>query len=150
MDTLAFNLFIAFISSMGFALMFNMPKKWLIPASMGGLGSWAVYLFCQVFMGEVVFVPCLIASVFSAIYAWTLSQFSEAPFSMYFMIAVVPLIPGSGLYYTIFNLAQGNTELVRHFARLTTDFALAISIGMSVVWALIEIHRKYDEVKNNK
>ena len=59
MNTLAFNLFIAFISSMGFALMFNMPKKWLIPASMGGLGSWAVYLFCQVFMGEVVFVPCL-------------------------------------------------------------------------------------------
>lgn len=143
---LIWKLFIAFISSMGFALMFNLHKRWIIQASFGGLCSWGIYLFCQSALGQTVFIPCLIASIFSALYAYALAHYSEGPFTMFFLIAVVPLIPGSGLYYTIFNLVQGNPEQVHHFARMTAEFALAIAFGVSAVWAGLEIVNRYRKV----
>ena len=150
MVAIIWKCFIAFISSLGFAWMFNMPNRWLIPSSTGGVVSWVVFLVCQKYLGPTIFLPCFIASVCSALYAFGLSRFSKSPFSMYFMIAVVPLIPGSGLYYTILNLAQANRYQTLHFARMTSEYALAIAFGVSVVWAGVEIHRRYRSAHKTK
>ncbi len=143
MEQTAYILFISFISSVGFALMFNMPSKWIFPSSLGGLLTWAAFLICQQIFDGAIFVPCFIASVFAALWAFGLARFSHNPFGMYFMIAVVPLIPGSGLYYTIFNLSQGNGPEAQHYLQLTTEYALAITFGISIVWAGIEIYRSW-------
>ncbi len=143
MEQIAYILFISFISSVGFAMMFNMPSKWIFPSSLGGLLTWAIFLFCKDFLLETIFISCFIASIFAALWAFGLARFSSNPFGMYFMIAVVPLIPGSGLYYTIFNLSNGNGEAAKHFAGLTAEYALAITFGISIVWAGIEIHRSW-------
>ncbi len=143
MEQTLYILFISFISSVGFALMFNMPSKWILPSSLGGLLTWAAFLLCQKVLGPTIFGPCFISSVFAALWAFGLARFSKNPFGMYFMIAVVPLIPGSGLYYTIFNMSQGNAEAAQHFAQVTAEYALAITFGISIVWTGIEIQRNW-------
>ncbi len=124
-------------------MMYNMPLKWIIPSSIGGVLTWAAYLLCQQVFGPTIFVPCFISSVFAALWAFGLARFSNNPFGMYFMMAVVPLIPGSGLYYTIFNLSQGNSAEAARFAGITAEYALAITFGISIVWAGIEICRSW-------
>lgn len=134
MDTIILQLCMAFLGSLGFALIFGLRRALLVPASVGGLISWAIYLLCSSFMAGV-FVPCLIASAFSALYAELLARVLKAPVTLFFLPAVVPLIPGSTLYYAMSGVVQGNMDAARSYASLTVQYALAISAGMSLVWA---------------
>ncbi len=149
MDQTIYILIISFISSVGFAMMFNMPSRWILPSSIGGLLTWGLFLICQQIFGKVIFVPCFIASVFASLWAFGLARYSHNPFGMYFMIAMVPLIPGSGLYYTIFNLSQGNGPEAMHYLIITTEYALAITFGISIVWSGIEIYRSWERKHSN-
>jgi uncharacterized membrane protein YjjB (DUF3815 family) len=135
MYTIVLQLSMAFLGSLGFAFIFGLRRKLLIPSSAGGLISWAIFLLCSKFMAGV-FAPCLIASAFSALYAELLARTLKAPVTLFFLPAVVPLIPGSTLYYAMSNVVQGNIDAARHYGTLTVQYALAISAGMSLVWAL--------------
>ena len=94
------QLVMAFIGSMGFSIIFRLRRQLIIPASLGGFFSWAIYLLCSNGI-DGVFVPCLIASAFAALYSEILARLMKAPVTLFILPAVVPLIPGSSLYYAM-------------------------------------------------
>lgn len=131
---------------MGFALLFNLRPALLLPASIGGVLSWGIYLLFGQFI-EGIFFPCLIASAFAALYAEALGRHYHAPTAIFFIIAEIPLIPGRGLFYTMDNIVRGDWAATYDFAMLTLQFATSIAIGISLAWAASEIAHRYQHHK---
>ena len=108
--TAGIQLAMAFVGSLGFCMMFRLRAGLLVPASLGGLFCWAVYLTGAQYV-EGIFLPSFIASAFAATYAEVLARKLKAPATLFLIPAVVPLVPGSGLYYTISYAVQGDLEV---------------------------------------
>ena len=50
--------------------------------------------------------------------------------------SVIPLIPGSTLYYCMNSIVEGNTVQALEYGRDTFLFAFGIAAGMSIAWAI--------------
>ena len=136
MKEIVFQLCMAFCGTLGFCILFHLRRKYMFLASLGGLCTWGVYLIGTRFSGDV-FWPCLWAATFAGTYGETLARIRKAPSSTFFLPAVIPLIPGSNLYYTLFYIVNGEASLARENAIKTGKYALAIAIGISLVSSLL-------------
>ncbi len=141
----------ALLGSLGFSILFGLRPRYLLPASLGGGICWAFYQLCLQF-GISVFVTCLIASAFSALYSEILARIMKAPAPLFFIPTVIPLIPGSMLYYTMSNAVQGNLDVAAQSGIQTLQTALAIAAGVSLVWSLFFMADRVEEChkKNRK
>ena len=131
----------AFVGSIGFCIIYHMRYKLLIPAAVGSVICWAVYLVASRFMGGI-FWSSLTASAVAALYAETLARIVKAPATIFLLPAIIPMVPGSTLYYTMNCAVRGDWEQARAFAADTGMFALGIALGICIVWAgweMIEI-----------
>ena len=134
MEDVLLQLGTAFIGSLGFALLFNVRRQFWFVGSLGGLLGWAIYLLGTT-QTEGVFMPCLVASAFAALYAEVLARILKAPATIFFIPSIVPLIPGSTLYYTMSYAVQSSWEVSGGYGFLTIQYALSIASGISLVWA---------------
>lgn len=133
----------AFSGSLGFALLYGLRKKYLFLASSGGLISWSIYLlFSSVFSGDGIFLPCFIATVITAIYVNIVSVVVKAPTQLFLLPGLIPLIPGSDLYYTFLFFYKKEWSTMFHSAAKTLSFVFAIATGMSVVWLFKSVRTK--------
>ncbi len=141
LQTVIIQLATAFVSSLGFSLLFGMRAKYLAPASLGGLLTWGVYLLCaQIFTGA--FLPCFIASAYAVMFAEFLAKMLKTPATLFVLPAVIPLVPGSFLYYAMDSAVRGDRAAAAEFGEKALVFALGIAAGLSVVTALRELRTK--------
>ena len=128
--TVAFQLLIAFVSTLGFALLFHLRPALLAPACLGGLVTWAAYLACGQFI-DGVFFPCLIASVVAVSYAQLLAWRTGAPLAVFYILAEVPLIPGSGLFNTMSSMVGMDWSAAAAYGITTATFVSAIALSIA-------------------
>ena len=65
-----------------------------------------------------------------------LARIQRAPTTLYLIIAVISLVPGSSLFYTMSAFVREDWDLVYSYGVETAIFAVAIALGMSLVWAI--------------
>lgn len=140
------QLFMALLGSAGFAMLFHLPRRLLGVASLGGLFSWFIYLICQPVM-EGYFLPSFVASACGAFYAEILARILKVPSTPFFVVAMIPLIPGSTLYYAMDQVVHGYLTLASTFGVRTMQCALGIGGGMSLAWSLCDLSRKLQKLK---
>ncbi|MGN0072925.1 MAG: threonine/serine exporter ThrE family protein [Coriobacteriales bacterium] len=134
---LALQTAMAFVGSLGFAMIFHLHRRWLFAASMGGMLSWMVYLGITVGLGvDDIFLPTLVASAFAALYAELCARALKVPSLLFVIPAVVPLIPGAALYYTMSFAAVADWATCGTYVVRTLWFAAGIAGGMCITWAL--------------
>lgn len=127
----------SFVGALGFALFFNVSAKHIPAASIGGLLTWLIYWICNQWFGGI-FLPCLVASTFAAIYAEAIARACKVPTSVFFIIAVIPLVPGRGLFYTMSGAVRGDWSACGEFAIATLQFAAGIALGICLVTAAVQ------------
>lgn len=140
MERAVLQLITAFAGSLGFGMLFHLRRKLLMPAAVGGMLCWGVYLLAIQWL-EGILVPSLLASAFAALYAELLARRLRAPATIFLIPTVVPMIPGSTLYYAMSHAVRGEWAEARSFGAQTVQYALGIAIGISLVWALMEMAR---------
>ncbi len=106
--TLIVQLITGAIGSVGFGILFHMKKKYLPLAAAGGFISWMVFLLGKDFWGNV-FLPTLLAGFVTDVYAEILARICKETSTSFFVTSVIPLIPGSTLYYCMNSIVEGNT-----------------------------------------
>ena len=126
------------VAALGFALFFNVNKRHVAIATLGGVLTWSIDYVLMMHIGGV-FIPCVIASIFAAVYAEVLARITRTPVVVFFIIAVIPLIPGRGLYYTMYNAVSGNGATCFEFAEMTMLYAAGIATGICVVTAVVQV-----------
>lgn len=129
------QLITSFLGSLGFAVIFNLQKKYVIPASIGGVVCWGVFLLTGASV-EGVFLPTLVASASAALYAEIFARVLKVPATVIFVSAIIPLIPGSSLFYTMSHIVSGEIDLFQKYGMQTIVFVLGITSGISIIWSL--------------
>ena len=76
--------------------------------------------------------------MFAAIYAEVLAYIYKTPTAVFFLISVIPLVPGRGLYYTMFYAVSTNWEQCGAFALSTFESAAGIALGICAIGAVVQ------------
>ena len=128
----AIQLVTAGIGALGFSLIFNVRRDLLGATTLGGILDWGVYLIASWFWGGV-FLPSVAAAAFASLYSEAVARMKHAPATVFYIPALIPLVPGGSLYYTMSYAVLGDWEQVQHYGASTAYCALGIAVGMGLV-----------------
>ncbi len=131
----------AFLGSLGFALLFGLRRRFVLPAALGGMLTWGVYLLLSRLVASA-FLACLVASACAVLYAELLARLLHSPATVFVIPAVIPLVPGGSLYYAMSCVVQKDFAAAREYGMTTLEFSLAIAAGMSFVLAFRELRTR--------
>lgn len=141
MKEILYQLLSAFVGSMGFALVFGMRRRYLFAASLGALLGWGVYLLTEHFLSNS-FLPPLLAAAFALSYSEIMAKALKTPATLFVVPAIIPLVPGGSLYYTMSYAVHRDMANARVYGTRTLESALAIAAGISFVLAVRELRTK--------
>ncbi len=140
-----FDAFIQIISSfcgtLGFGFLFNIRGKKLIYAALGGMLAWAMFLTLGIFIESEV-LRYFIVSLCSTTYSEILARILKTPATTFSIITLIPLVPGSALYYTTTFALSGNAELFIPKLIYTVELSVALSLGIVIVTAIFKHYVK--------
>lgn len=142
-EKMIFQIISAVITTCGFGLMFNIKNKNLIHTSIAGGLSWAIYLWGQ----ELDFPEGLsyfIATLVMAIYSEVVARKIDTPVTTILIAALIPLAPGGGIYYTMYNLLDKNYPIALQKGIQTFIIAGAMAVGIFLASTIFKL---YDELK---
>ena len=129
----------AYIGSLGFALMFGLRARHLGFAALGGMIAWGIYLGV-IALEPSIFLANLCASIFAVTYAELMAHLRKCPATLFVVPGVVPLVPGSSLYYAMDCAVNGDLVGAGAYGHQTLIVALAIAAGISFVTVCRELH----------
>lgn len=119
----------AFIATFGFCILFNIRGKNLFYTSLGGGITWFIYLLTNQFSNSNIFA-LFIASIIAGVYSEILARILKSPVTTFSICAIIPLVPGGGMYQTMLQLTQGNVTESLTTGLITLSSAGAIAVGI--------------------
>lgn len=126
---------LGFVSCLGFGYIFNCPVKSTLKGCVAGGFGWVTYkMLMRVGTGTIIatFVGALVLSIICEICA---RVFKDAV-TVFTLPAILPLVPGAGLYYTMLHFIQNNYDLAFSKGVETVGCAVAIAIALLIVSSL--------------
>ena len=121
----------------GFCLLFNVRRERMIHIMAGAMITWAIYLASDA-LGQSVFVCSLLSAVFATIFSEILAMWLKAPVTAFLMPVLIPLVPGGGLYNTVYHLITGDNVLMRGYANDTIMTCFGLVLGIAGVQFVIQ------------
>lgn len=136
--------FAGMIGTLGFGLFFNMHGKGIPFALIGSIVSWFV---CAMSMRLGLSEPMayLLAAAASSLYAEIMARIRKFPATSYLLSALVPLIPGAGIYYTTDFIRRGLVPEAWARGSTTAAIAGAVAVGVllsSTAFRMWSVHMK--------
>lgn len=128
------QIFFAFAASLCFSVIFNVDKKEIILCGLTGAVGWLVYILCHLHFG--VITSTLISTICITILARILANTRRNPITVFLIPGIIPLVPGAGLYYTMYNIVISNNMEAALKGIETLKSAGAIAIGIILVLTL--------------
>ena len=135
------SLAMAVPASVGFALKFGMKRpSRLIASALGGLLTWIAYLGVS-HLGAEDFASCFIAAAVGGICSQLMARGLHAPSTVFLVPALIPLVPGRALYYTMSSILAAERERASYWASSTAVQALGIALGIVFVLVVLSAVR---------
>lgn len=145
--------FVSFIITFGFGILFNIKGKKLLFAALGGGLSWYCYsLPLSLGLSEVssLFISALVFSTYSEV----LARICKTPVTSFVICALFPLVPGSGMYYTMLATINGDLQNAVHLGINTLANAGTLALGVifiSTITSLIfRVKRNHSSKRFNQ
>lgn len=135
----------SFLACAGFCFVFNIHGPGILICGGGGALGWLIYLLAA-FITPSIMLRYLLASIVITLYSEIMARIRRCPVTGYLIIALLPLVPGGGIYEAMRFCVQGDTQqflsaLVRTFG-IAGALALGTVLGSSAIRILIPlIHR---------
>ncbi len=129
------------IGALAFGVLFNLHGKKLISVFLGGAIGWLFVLlltYCGADEPTAYFFVALLLSL----YAEVLARVLKAPTTVFIIPSLIPLVPGSSLYYTMAYALDGEKELFTGKALTTLSLAAALAIGIIIATVLTRLFLK--------
>jgi len=137
----------AFIGSLGFALLYNIRGKKLIIAAIGGLISWGLFIVFGWFIADEA-IRYFIVALLLSLYAEIMARILKTPTTTFIITSLIPLIPGSSLYYTMAYAFRSDSQNFIINGLNTLRLAGALALGIIFATALSGILNKASKAKN--
>ena len=131
----------AFGASLAFAIVFNIPRNKLLLSALGGLLGQLVYVVFQLFISNDV-ILYLLATIAISLYAEVLARLTKSPTTIYLAVALIPLVPGGGIYYTMLYFINGEMDLGITTGVHTLLISGALAVGIIMISSTVNLVRK--------
>ena len=128
----------AFLACAGFCIVFNIHGKGMLLVCLGGSLGWLVYLLLLAVLDNQT-TAAFGAGVLVSLYAELMARIRRCPATCYLFIAIVPLVPGLGLYQAMEYYFDGRTAEFGVKIRETLGIAGGIALGVFLVSSLMRM-----------
>lgn len=121
----------AAIGTMAFAILYHVPKKYLLNIGLLGGLSWIMYLLI-VERFQLDAVAVFASSLIVAFCSRFLAVRKKCPMTIFLSTSIFPLIPGLSFYRAVYFILVGANEIALSHMRTSfiTAFTIAIAIGI--------------------
>lgn len=126
----------AFLACVGFGIVFNIQGLGILICGLGGAVGWLVYLMSMAFVGSDIFSAFLAAMSIGA-YSELMARVRHCPVTGYLQVALLPLVPGAGIYHAMWYCVAGETGLFISTLLHTMGFAAALSVGAMLISSVL-------------
>ena len=130
------GLFSSFLASLGFGILFNIKGKNLILAGIGGAIGGMVYKLV-LFLGGSEMIAMFSGSVVFSLYSEILARVCKTPVTTFIICALIPLVPGGGMYRTMQQAIAGNIDKALAIGLNTISIAGVLVLGILLVSTLM-------------
>ena len=130
----------AALATLGFSILFYIHPRRLVVATLGGVLTTGIYLLGVRYIGGELF-PNLLGALVGAGFSEIMGRLTKVPVPIYMVPCVIPLVPGGGLYETMFNFVAGNYAAAATAGMRTLQIALGIAGGIVIASVLGIIFR---------
>ena len=139
----------AFIASFAFGIVFNIKGKNLFFSALCGALGWFIYKF-SLRIGSSDTTALFLASVGLSVYSEVFARILKTPVTTFVITALIPLVPGGGMYYTMYEAINGDIMKSLEIGLTTLANAGSLSLGVifvSTVTRLLMSARKKREFR---
>jgi len=138
---------LAFISCLGFGILFNVQKRTLLLAAANGAIGWTILLVLDIPQVSYIF-----ANLLSAIVVGLLAEFfaiiQKTPATSFIVIGVIPLVPGFRVYRSMLFFVRG--ELDKGIAEGVHSCFMAVAIAVGIILATSIVRMIRQPIKEYK
>lgn len=128
----------AFSSTVGFSILFHVPKKHIASAGFTGACGWLTYTYF-ITSGSGSILACFAGSCIVALISDIFSRALKDAATIFIIPGILPLVPGAGMYHTMLTILEGNVEETASVGTETILMAGAIAVALLVVASVIKL-----------
>lgn len=122
----------AFMACVGFCLVFNIQGRGMLICGFGGALGWFVYLvMLRIQTNDL--LAAFLAAVAIAVFSELMARMRRCPVTGYLQVALLPLVPGAGIYYSMRHCVAGETD--QFISTLLHTFGMAASLAVGAMLA---------------
>lgn len=137
------------VAAMGFAIFFNIPRRVIPIAGITGGSGWVVSVVLQKLgVGTVwaFFAAAVLVSFLAEIFA----RKTQNPSTLFSIPGIYPLVPGYGLYNTMYHFTAGEMNTGIMILMQTLGVAGAIAVGIITMNSIWSVNKKLTAKKHSE
>lgn len=124
-----------------FAIVFNTDKKYLGYCALGGgIGCFVYEIGILLPYSE--YIAIFLAAVAFAAYAEIIARIKKTTVSTFAICALIPLVPGNGIYQTMIALVNNDMNNAIHYGQYTFACAGLLALGILLVSTFAKLIKK--------
>ena len=129
----------SFMTALGFAILYNIPRRTIAPAGLTGAIGWTIYFFLTTYLSVQSVLATSMASFFIAFASQIFARRLKSPVIVFTLPGLIPLVPGGMAYNMMRAFVEGETILDFQFATNTFLTAGALALGLSINGAFFQL-----------
>ncbi len=125
------NIFCSFLGTIAFSVLFNVPRRFYLCCGLTGTAGWLCY--CAVLGVASPSTASFLGTAVVVLISRMLAVWKKCPITIFLVSGIFPLIPGTSIYYTAYNLVQGELSEAASMGIGAVKVAFAIVLGIVFV-----------------
>lgn len=134
----------SFLATLGFGFLFNIKGKNLVLAGLVGAFGGLIYKSC-LYLGLSEMMANFLGAVGLSLCSEILARCCRTPVTTFLVCALIPLVPGGGMYRTMLEAIHGNVDKALNLFVSTISIAGVLALGVLIVSTLMRAY--YHEKK---
>ena len=131
---------LAFISCLGFGILFNVQKRTLLLAAVNGAIGWTILLSLDIPQVSYIFAT-LFAALVVGLLAELFAIIQKTPATAFIVIGVIPLVPGFRMYRSMLFFVRGDLDKGIAEGVHSCFMAVAIAVGIILATSIVRMIR---------
>lgn len=124
--------FAAYIGTIAFALLFQVPKKYYGYCGLIGGCGWLCYKLLVPYSAA--FTATFLATVLVIFLSRLFAVRNRCPVTIFLIAGIFPLVPGAGIYWTAYYVVTDELDIAGARGFQTLKIAVAIVLGILLVF----------------
>ena len=137
------------IGCIGFSILFNIHGPGGLLCALGGVVTWVVFDLILKAGGDEMFAY-FSGAFLASVYAEVMARVRKYPAISYLVVSLFPLIPGAGIYYTMYYAVHGNMERFAAEGTRTGAIAGVMAVGVLLVSTIVRLSYTWKENTHHK